>query len=318
MTTIGKTLSKWRSDIDSLDAELIIAHALGRSREFVLTHAEYEINKDECAKMDSLFQRRADREPIAHILGHKEFFGLDFEVTKDTLIPRPETELLVEEILKLEESKIKDQESNEKKTLIMDVGTGSGNIAISLAKHLPNYGSSVSEKLIGIDLSPQALAIASSNAKRHGVDQAIVFIESDLLENVPSSFLDRPIDSIVIAANLPYLSHDIYMSSMIDVKKFEPRSALVSDENGLRHYRRLLEQLRSVANEKPSVRMNIFFEISPEQKSAAETLVRDFFPDAVVETITDLTGRWRLVIINHTNKKTYAFECSSRRDRGTE
>ena len=124
----------------------------------------------------------------------------------------------------------------------------------------------------------------------------ISFAHSDLLENVSAKLLEKKIDTLIVAANLPYLSYAIYESSMDDVKNFEPKSALVSEEEGLHHYRRLLEQLKKIHAAKPNTRIELFFEISPEQKDALEKMIVAFFPNASTETLHDLSGKYRLAV----------------------
>jgi release factor glutamine methyltransferase len=291
-TTLQSILSQYQTVFDSLDVELLIAHVIDTSREFVLAHPEYEVTKGQYAKIEALMKRRLDHEPIAYILGHREFFGLDFKVTPDTLIPRPETELMVEEILKHESQ----SSPLKRKHCIVDVGTGSGCIIISLAHELLRNHSDVHYDFYGVDISSRAIAVAQDNARKHTLEKNITFIRSDLLETISQKIIDESFDSLIIAANLPYLSHTIYTSSIPDVKNFEPSSALISEEDGLRHYQRLLEQIQTIQTEKKSMSVKLFFEISPEQKSSIEKLIRDYFPQANIEIKKDFAQKYRLAI----------------------
>ncbi|MDD5083760.1 MAG: peptide chain release factor N(5)-glutamine methyltransferase [Candidatus Moranbacteria bacterium] len=296
-TTIKDILTSQSSAIDSLDRELIVAHAIQRPREFVLTYPEHPLTEEQCALTESLLKRRARHEPLAYLLGHREFFGLDFDVTPDTLIPRPETELMIEEIVK-RESGIKMQESNDTKTCIVDVGTGSGCIIITLAKELlKNTPDIIPPLFFGVDISPEAIMVAQENARVYGLENTVLFSPSDLLENISEQLLDPSIGSLIITANLPYLSREIYEASMPDVRNFEPLSALVSNEEGLQHYRRLLKQIRSILSVK-KMRTQLFFEISPEQKDGIEKLIGNYFPQASPRTLRDLSGKYRLTIVN--------------------
>ncbi len=289
MSTIQTILTRWHSNLDMLDVELLVAHGIAQSREFVLTHPEYEIVPDQFSIIESLLQRRLNHEPLAYILGHREFFGLDFAVTPDTLIPRPETELMVEKILA--------QTSSSEKIAIIDVGTGSGCIIISLAKELSKKKpKNTSLTFHAVDISSQALIVAQANARAHGLENAINFAPSDLLQNISQTILDTEIDTLIVAANLPYLSKTIYASSAPDVRNFEPKSALLSEDEGLQHYQRLLEQIWTLSEKKSSMSVKLFFEISPEQKDACEILIRNSFPEAFIETIEDLAGKYRLTI----------------------
>lgn len=289
--TIQDVLSRHRSRIDSLDIELIIAHTIGRPREFVLSHHEYIFTEEQYEKIEMLLERREHHEPIAYLLGHREFFGLDFRVTKATLIPRPETELMVEEILQ----SAKKENGDERTCCIVDVGTGSGAIIVSVANELSKISSEKPEYVFfGTDISQDAIDTAKENAKRHHLSEKIYFESSDLLENISSKIIEMKIDTLIIAANLPYLSHAIYEASMLDVKNFEPKSALVSEEDGLRHYRKLLEAISEIREKKQSMRIELFFEISPEQKDAIEKIIRLSFPKSSIEILKDLSGRYRL------------------------
>jgi release factor glutamine methyltransferase len=291
MHTIHDILLLSKESIDIYDATLLIAHITQKSREFVLTYPEHTLTQEQYDAVMQLIARRAHHEPLSYLTGHKEFFGREFEVTKHTLIPRPETELMVEEIIMCAKKNI-----NEKKSqYIFDIGTGSGNIIISLAKELSLlYSQDTLTNFFSIDISSHALLMAKKNANTHDVKKEITFIQSDLLENISTSITQKNINTCIIAANLPYLSTDVYESSMDDVKKFEPKSALFSKENGLHHYRKLLMQLENIFNQRNIQSMQLFFEISPEQKNEIEKIIRDIFPQASIETMRDLSGKWRL------------------------
>ena len=227
-----------------------------------------------------MIKRRENHEPLAYILGHKEFYSLDFKVTRDTLIPRPETEHLVEEIIKL-----KSKNKN-----IVDIGTGSGNIIIALANNIK-----AKNNYYGIDISSRALNIAKHNAKINKVDKVIKFYKSDLLNN---RLLLKEIKNrnTIIVANLPYLSETIYNSTSQDVKNFEPKSALLSGKDGLGHYEKLFKQINKLLSIKYKIK-NIISEISPEQKSKVEKLAKKYFPSCRIIFFKDLSGRWRVAKI---------------------
>lgn len=275
MTTIKDILKIYHSQIDYLDLELLIAHELKKSREFVLAHPEHRLTPGQKSKVESLIKRRLKHEPLAYILGHKEFFGLDFKVDRHTLIPRPETELMVEEVLKLKPKN---------KTLV-DVGTGSGNIIIALAKNI-----SPANEFYATDISAAALKIARQNARLHKVDKKIRFFKGSLLAPIlKSTNYKLKTTDLIILANLPYLSKKIYAATGPNVKKFEPRSALFSPHDGLEHYEKLLLQIKN-----HKINPLIFLEISPEQKPKITTLIRSILPAAKPEFFRDLAGKWRL------------------------
>jgi len=195
-------------------------------------------------------------------------------------VPRPETEMMVEQTLGLLRNMPRD-------TFVIDIGTGSGNIIISITKNATR----TDYKFYATDISEGALKIAKRNAKNHGVDKKVKFIESNLL----SAFIQNKKHiaqnaNLIITANLPYLSKEIYNSAPIDVKKFEPKSALYSPEQGLQHYRKLLEQLQKI----PSSTKTILLEISPEQKQPLTKLIKTILPTAKISFTKDLAGKWRI------------------------
>ncbi|TXG99805.1 MAG: peptide chain release factor N(5)-glutamine methyltransferase [Candidatus Moraniibacteriota bacterium] len=275
--------------IDALDRELFLASVLKCDRAFILAHPEYTLSKTQVKRFKQLLKRREENEPLAYILGEKEFFGISFSVNPATLIPRPETELLVEEALKLLTRKRKS--TSKKKIAVIDVGTGSGNIIISLAKNLfePNKLPTTNYQLLGFDISKRALALAKKNAERHHVQEKIIFRQSDLLEAFKKEL--NNFDTIILLANLPYLSEKIYAASSPTVHDFEPKRALVSGQDGLNHYRKLLQQIRPLSQGK---KVCFFLEISPEQASLLPALFTSFGVKKY-QVFPDLTGRPRLV-----------------------
>ena len=201
---------------------------------------------------------------------------------------RPETELLIEralERIKNQELEIKDQG----KTILVDVGTGSGNIIISIATELIKFDSQFS--LHATDISSEALAVARINAKRHHVADIISFHEGNLLEPLASELSTA--NQLIIIANLPYLSTNIYRGSAPDVQCFEPRRALESGIDGLDHYRQLLQTLSLYS--KSILSLTLFFEISPEQSEVLATLIRQQLPQVTLSLSQDLSGRNRLI-----------------------
>jgi release factor glutamine methyltransferase len=195
-----------------LDAELLLAHVLEQSREWCLAHDDQPLSAAQLRQLDQLLTRRLNREPIAYILGRKEFYSRDFLVTPDVLIPRPETEQLVESVESLlaEDSKI------------IDVGCGSGCIGITLKLECPTSNVTLS------DISQSALAVANTNAARLGAEVEIV--QSDLLDNISGRF-------DIIVANLPYVDRNWPVSPET---KFEPPAALFAPDSGLALVKRLI------------------------------------------------------------------------------
>ncbi len=207
--------SSWLSStpVNRLDAELILARILGKDRTFLHAHPEYNLSTAEVEQANAAASRRSLGEPLAYILGHKEFYGRIFTVTRDTLVPRPETEALIEVIKSLKPHKI------------LDVGTGSGCIAVTLALELPN------SQIDAIDISLKALAAARQNAENLGAD--VNFFQSNLLENIAGQY-------DLIVANLPYV--DASWDWLSRELAFEPQNALYADDGGLALIKQLIAQ----------------------------------------------------------------------------
>ncbi len=252
---------------------MLLAHALGCSPTGLLAHPEQELNEPQWDEFKRLVARRAQHEPVAYLTGHRAFFDLDLAVDARVLIPRPETELLVERAL--------DLARRWEQPRIVDVGTGSGAIAVSLAAHLPRA------TLWAIDASAGALAVARANAHRCGVAERITFLHGDLLSPLPG-----PID--LIAANLPYVSAAEYAALPPDVRRYEPRAALLSGVDGLDAIRALLDQ----APDRLSADGVVLLEIGAGQGMAAAALARSAFPGAAVEVVQDYARLDRIILID--------------------
>ncbi len=290
-------LKKKKNITPQLDAELLLGFILKKPREYILIHPEYQLTKPQEIRYKKILERRLNHEPIAYILGQKEFYGLNFKVTKDTLIPRPETESLVELAL----CSMKHETYNKKNTTIIDIGTGSGNIIISLAKKIEseNLLHASCFMLYGIDISQKALTIAKHNAKKNNVADRIKFLKGNLLEPIIKNvncYMLHASCSMIIIANLPYLSKKIYSETMPDVKKFEPRSALLSGIDGLDHYEKLFQQITLLKKNCFMFQVSCFMEISPEQKQKITKLIKKYFPKANIEFQKDLAQKWRVAI----------------------
>ncbi len=213
-------------DQERRTAGLLLCHVTGIDRTHLLTKSEEQIGEAEYSDYLTLVERRATGEPLQYLTGHQEFYGLDFIVSSDVLIPRPETEFLIERVINLLEG---DAVSS---PLIVDVGTGSGCIAITLAKHLSQA------RLIAIDSSHAALEVARKNAERHGVCDRIEFLEGDLFAPLAERALEGEVD--VLASNPPYISEESREMLQREVRDWEPGEALFGGADGLAFYRRLL------------------------------------------------------------------------------
>lgn len=206
-----------------LDAEVLIAETLGMDRVGLYTHFDQPLKPDELARFKKLILRRLRREPIAYILGKREFWSLPFKVTPDVLIPRPETEILVSEALKIQ------AHLDGKALRILEIGTGSGAISIALAKGLPIA------RVVATDLSAKALSVAEENALQNGVREQIHFLQGDLFQPLQKG---ERFDLVI--TNPPYIPREQFPSLMPEVRDFEPRIALDGGMKGLDFFQRAL------------------------------------------------------------------------------
>jgi release factor glutamine methyltransferase len=210
-----------------LDTELLLAEALGLDRSKFYLHYEAPLEARAEERFRSLLARRVDGEPAAYITGRREFWSLDFLVTPAVLVPRPETEMLVEVAVGLFEA---ESQISDRKFQILDLGTGSGAISISLAREIANA------EVWATDVSSDALEIARANARRHGFERKIHFLSGDVFEPVR----DRPEFFDMIISNPPYVRSDEIDALPRDVRDFEPRVALDGGADGLDCYRRII------------------------------------------------------------------------------
>jgi release factor glutamine methyltransferase len=276
LNSATETLRKANINSAGLDAEILILSAVATTvspkgspvamadklnKSFLYTHPEFELSDAQEKKYKRFISRRSKNEPVAYILGHKEFFGLDFLVDKNVLVPRPETELMAEEVIKLVTRDKRQETSN--KILFIDIGTGSGCVPIAVLNELRIKNYELSIKTIATDVSAAALKVAQKNARRHGLTKKIKFIKGDLLNffchpgprpGLPAgeAGIQEPfsLDSrfrgndmrVIITANLPYLPNKIYRQNYQGLK-FEPCLALLAKNNGLALYEKLLKQV---------------------------------------------------------------------------
>lgn len=258
-----------------LEAEVMVMHLLQMPRQDLFAHHELEVARQQQHALDSMLHRRLTREPLAYIIGHREFYGLDLPVNADVLIPRPETETLVE--LALSTASMMEEPH---KLVIADVGTGCGAISISLARRLP------AARIYALDVSDQALEVAGSNAKTYNVSDRVIFREGNLLEPLPEQ-----VDMIV--ANLPYIPSGRIPTLQAEIRR-EPRVALDGGPDGLDCIRSLLTQ----APGKLKDRGAILLELDPEQVPVVEALAREHFPGANTSVTKDLAGLDRVFSVN--------------------
>ncbi len=262
-------------DTPRLEAEVLLAHVLDRSRGWLLAHPETHLAPGEQAEFERGQARLAEGEPLAYLTGRREFFGLDFLVNQHVLVPRPETELLVEHAL----AACSVEREGWRAERVADVGTGSGCIAVALAVHVPGV------EIVATDISAEALAVARRNAERHGVLERIDFRQGDLLQP-----LAEPVD--LLCANLPYVDTDELAG--LEVARHEPRLALDGGRGGLTCIERLLADAPRCVNPGGL----ILLEIGATQGEAAAALARAAFPEAKIKIHNDLASLPRLLIIS--------------------
>ncbi|MBM4207674.1 MAG: peptide chain release factor N(5)-glutamine methyltransferase [Gammaproteobacteria bacterium] len=255
------------SGTPQLDAEILLCTVLGKDRSFLRTWPERELDIAHYAAFDTLINRRRQGQPIAYLTGSREFWSREFIVTPDVLIPRPETELLIEHCLELIPF---NQSVN-----IVDLGTGSGIIAVTLAAERPQAN------LVAVDISAAALQVAKMNAARHGVDR-IRFYQSNWLKQIPPGLFD------VIISNPPYIAADDPHLQQGDLR-FEPQTALTSGADGLKDIRIIAKSASNRLNKGGF----IVFEHGYDQGLAAQELLKSL-NFSYVQTINDLAGQARV------------------------
>lgn len=278
-----------------LEAEILMAHAIKKERVWITAHSNDSLTPSIEKKFRELVARRMTHEPIAYILGAKDFYGRPFFVNRTTLIPRPDTELMID-VLK-EHYKTKDTFT------VLDLGTGSGAIAITTALEFPNA------KIIASDICKRALKVAEKNARLYSVEHRIKFMHANLLDEQiiqeivkqserkgmgrGASGMGRA-DELVILANLPYLPESDKTKLAKDVTEFEPAKALYSGKDGLDLIRELFTQISERLNVNPNL---ILAEFDPPQVKTIQKLAKDIFPIETVKIHKDIAKRDRLIEI---------------------
>jgi len=260
-------LQKKSVDEPRLSSELIITHVLNIKRLEIYLQFERVLTDEEISKIRTLLKRRSEHEPIQYILGETEFYGLKFSVDKSVLIPRSDTEILVQTVIEY----IKD-----KPLSVFEVGTGSGCIAVSLANKCKNVN------ITACDISDEALKIAASNAKLNGVADRIRFINLDILKKFPDSKFD------VIISNPPYISQTVIESLDKQVKDFEPLGALTDGGEGLTFYQRINEIIPEILKPGGSMFLEIGYDQAESVKSIYEKSLKE------IKIMRDYSGNNRV------------------------
>lgn len=281
--TIGEALAAARLrlqqagiDQSDLEAEVLLRHALGLDRTAFFASLKDEAPSAALKRFDGYIERRLRLEPTAYITGVREFFGLEFEVTPAVLIPRPETETLVEAAIELSKSRGRIRRG----PVIADVGTGSGAVAVALAKNVPR------SDVYATDSSAEALAVAERNARRHDAER-VMCLRGDLLSPLPE-YAD------IIVANLPYVPSRDIDGLEPEVRDYEPRSALDGGPDGLGVIRRFLAEAPRYLRPNGCV----CIEFGDRQAEAIRRLARAACPGMRLQVVKDLAGRDRVLVIS--------------------
>lgn len=284
MTTIHQaleqaTLSLIQADQAGarLDAQVLLSHVLHVERSFLFTYPEHMLTPEQEQQYHALIERRSRGEPVAYLTGHKEFYGLDFIVDKRVLIPRPETELLVEATL----NACRNMLDSGRTPIVADIGTGSGAIPVTLAVLEPRL-----PYLYASDISNDALEVAYLNCQRHHVENRVRLLQGDLLAPLP-----EPVD--ILTANLPYVGTDELEELPPDVQAYEPHLALFSGPLGLDLIHRFFEELQR--SQKLKAGALVLLEIGYRQHEALTTLIRQTWPQATLIFTKDWAG-WNRVL----------------------
>lgn len=260
-----------------LESEILLRQVLQLSRVELYQELDRRLAPAEAEDFQSLIQRRLSSEPTAYITGHREFYGLDFQVNRAVLIPRPETELLVERALALAQ--------DQPLAIIADIGTGCGAIAVSLAINLPQ------SSIYATDISAAALEVARANCRRHGVSDRVSLLAGDLLAPLP-----EPVDLIV--ANLPYVNEAEV--SQTKTSRFEPETALNGGRDGLDQIHRLCRDVGT----KIRAGGSLLLEIGEGQARPLMSFLRELWPRADIELTPDLSGIGRVLRVTPTAEET--------------
>ena len=282
MASIRETIRETHQTLEAigipdarLEAEVMVMTVMRMNRQNIFAEQETQVPANETQQLGEIIAQRLERVPLAYILGYREFYGINVVVTPSVLIPRPETEGMVEHTLFMALMGMETRELS-----IADVGTGSGAIAVNLAIHLP------AARIYAVDISEPALDVAAWNIRAHSVADRVRLGHGDLLEAVP-----EPVD--VIVANLPYIPTQRIPELQPEVRQ-EPGMALDGGPDGLDLVRRLLLQAPGKLNS-PGI---ILLELDPDQFPAAEAEALQHFPEAEITAEQDLSHRDRIMVIN--------------------
>lgn len=275
-------LSRGGIDEPGRQAELLIQEVLGWTRTRYLLSWDEPFPVDKEIQLERMMSRRLNGEPLQYIVGHQEFYGIPFRVNRSVLIPRPETELLVEAVMRRGRDWM---QADGRIPRVLDVGTGSGAIAVTLAVKCPQW------RITASDISAEALQVAQSNAELNGAAERISWVHGDLLEPWLARE-DSAFDYDILVSNPPYISEDELETLQVEVREYEPHTALVGGKDGLRIYARLVEQLKQVKHRPRMVAL----EVGKGQHEAVMRMLVEVGEWSEITVIPDLAGIMRHVI----------------------
>lgn len=292
LKTSTKKLKQKNISSAAIDAEILLLEALNKKRykklnkSWLYINSNYELNKNEKELFNDFINQRLKHKPVAYIINRKEFYGYDFYVDENVLIPRPETEIIIEKVLKIL--------AIDKKFNIIDIGTGSGCIIISILNELTkNKNDKVIHSAYANDVSQEAIKIAKVNAEKYNLNKKIKFVENNF-----EKFLDKEniynSDELIITANLPYIKNTDYQNLSVNVKKYEPKIALAAGKNGLVYIEKLIESILKI-REKYKQKIYIFIEADPDQMNKIKALLKNKFKNVVIKIIKDLSRKERVI-----------------------
>jgi len=282
--TIQELRKKYYQNIDRLDFDLLLAYTLKKSREYILTYPEKNFTKAQIRKVEFFIKKKISGFSLAVLLGEKEFYGNRFIVDENVLVPRPETEFIVEDV-------IKNLKTRTEQMTVVDVGTGTGCIVISIARE---FLRSKNLNFYGLDVSSSALKISRKNSKLNSTYEKIKFLKNDLLLGIQGSRFNIQ-NSLIVTANLPYLTAEQIKKSPT-IKK-EPRLALLAGRDGLKYYKILFKQLSDFKIKKSNLNIKLYCEIDPAQVSKIKKIAQDLFSKYTIRTLKDYRGLDRFVIV---------------------
>ncbi|PID52182.1 MAG: hypothetical protein CR972_03505 [Candidatus Moraniibacteriota bacterium] len=290
--TIDTIIARYAHNLERIDIELIIAFVLEKDRAFVITHADMNISEEKYNTIISLCEKRKTGYPLAYITGYKDFFGREFFISEDTLIPRSETELIISSVI----NNIKQQKIHD--VLLCDIGTGSGVIPITIKKELEKE--KINCSIIASDTSKHALSIAQKNIKYYSIHDIVLYNTSLINDSVLDAVAQTKKQNIIITANLPYVDikkrEEFFTKKESQALKYEPSEALWSEDSGMKHYKKLIQQLTILhTHVLPEKNISVFYEIDPNQSEELQNYISERNPNSTILVFKDLSERPRVI-----------------------